>query len=64
LRLANLSEFRRLIYTPESAPAESTLRRRIDKGLIPGGTRATNLKARLAAEQAELEKNPLLDGLL
>jgi hypothetical protein len=78
MRLANLTEFRHLIYTPESAPAQATLRRRIDRGLIPGGTvqagryyidldefdRATNLRARLATELAELEKDPLLDGLL
>ncbi|HEX5461867.1 MAG TPA: hypothetical protein VFX20_18025 [Steroidobacteraceae bacterium] len=78
MRLAKLSEFRRLIYTPESAPSDSTLRRRIDKGLIPGGTtqqghyyvdlddydRATKLRARLTAQQAELAKNPLLAGLL
>ena len=62
MRLAKLSEFRRLVYTPDSAPAESTLRRRIDRGLIPGGTiqeghyyvdldeydRAKNLRASLA----------------
>ncbi len=78
MRLAKLSEFRSLFYTPTSAPAESTLRRRIDRGLIPGGTvdagryyvdldeyaRATNLKARLRAEEKELEQNPLLKDLL
>lgn len=78
MRLAKLGEFRRLICTPESAPNESTLRCRIKKGLIPGGSfreghyyvdlyefdRANNLRARLAAELAELEKNPLLTGLI
>lgn len=78
MRLAKLVEFRRLIYTPDSAPAESTLRRRIDRNLIPGGVvreghyyvdldefdRATNLRANLAAQQAELAAHPLLEGLV
>jgi hypothetical protein len=36
MRLAKLSEFRRLIYTTNSAPTLSTLRARIYE--IPGGT--------------------------
>lgn len=78
MRLAKLSEFRRLVYTPLSAPSDSTMRRRIDKGQVPGGTvqqghyyvdldeydRATKLRARLTAQQAELARNPLLAGLL
>lgn len=78
MRLAKLREFRRLVYTPSSAPSDTTLRRRIDKGLVPGGAireghyyvdldeydRATKLRARLAAQQAELARNPLLAGLL
>lgn len=78
MRLAKLSEFRRLVYTPESAPSDSTMRRRIDKGQVPGGIvqqghyyvdldeydRATKLRARLTAQQAELARNPLLAGLL
>lgn len=78
MRLAKLSEFRRLIYAPGSAPKMQTLRRWIDAGKIPGGTihvgryyvdldefdRATNLRAGIAARLAELEKDPLLDGLL
>lgn len=78
MRLAKLSEFRRLIYTPASAPSDSTLRRRIDKGQVPGGTiqqghyyvdldeydRATKLRARLTARLTELEHHPLLADLL
>lgn len=37
MRLASLKEFRKLVYTPDSAPAMSTLRGRIDAGKIPGG---------------------------
>lgn len=76
MRLSKLAEFRRLFYTPGSAHSMSTLRKRIQD--IPGGTvmlghyyvdldefdRATNLRARLAAEMAELEKHPLLKGLI
>lgn len=78
MRLAKLSEFRQLVYTPASAPSDSTLRRRIDRGQVPGGTiqqghyyvdleeydRATKLRAQLTARQAELARNPLLAGLL
>lgn len=78
MRLAKLPEFRQLIFTQASAPAASTLRRQIDQRQIPGGMRqgrtyyvdldefdrVTNLRKRLAAEQAELAKNPLLAGLL
>ena len=76
MRLAKLSEFRRLIFTPDSAPKLDTLRAKIDK--IPGGTiqagryyvdldeydRATNLRMGIEAKRAELAKNPLLDGLI
>jgi len=76
MRLAALAEFRRLVYTPESAPAPSTLRRNIEK--IPGGQRiggrcyvdldafdrATNLREGIRAREQELAENPLLDGLL
>lgn len=37
MRLANLQEFRRMFYTPDSAPTASTLKRRIKAGQIPGG---------------------------
>jgi hypothetical protein len=78
MRLAKLTEFRAMIYTPESAPALSTLRRRIDRDLIPGGRiqeghyyvdldeydRAMNLRRSLASRQAELAQHPLLNGLV
>ena len=78
MRLAKLSEFRRLIYTPESAPTPETLRAQIDARKIPGGTvmngryfvdldefdRATNLRAGIAERQRERSRNPLLQGLL
>lgn len=78
MKLAKLREFRSLNYTEASAPSENTLRRQIERKEIPGGTRrgrtyyvdldeydrATNLRRRLAAEQAELAKHPLLAGLV
>lgn len=78
MRLAKLREFRGLVFTKASAPAESTLRKQIDAGLIPGGTRhgnlyyvdldeysrATNLRANLIAQQSQLASNPLLSGLI
>ena len=71
-----LKAFRDFIYAEGSAPSLATLRRRIHE--IPGGCivlghhyidldeydRATNLRARLKAEMEELEKNPLLKGLI
>ena len=74
MRLAKLSEFRSLIFTPESAPSAETLRAQIDANKIPGGTvlngryfvdldefdRATNLRNSLAAQQVERARNPLL----
>ena len=76
MRLAKLREFRRLVYSPQSAPSLTTLRARIWE--IPGGTiqwgryyvdldeydRATGLRAKLEASQRELAKNSLLEGLL
>lgn len=78
MRLAGLKEFRELVYTPRSAPAMSTLRARIDAGLIPGGCvigrrryvdldvfdRATNLSADLHAQRQRLMKSPVLQGLI
>lgn len=75
MRLAKLSEFRRMVFAEGSAPSLNTLRTRIRD--IPGGRiemghyyvdldeydRATRLRERLAAEQAELERNPLVAGL-
>jgi hypothetical protein len=76
MRLAKLSEFRRLVFTSGSAPALKTLRARIRD--IPGGTiqcgryyvdldvfdRANNLRAQIADSQCRLAKNPLLEGLI
>lgn len=76
MRLAKLTEFRRLFYTPDSAPSLTTLRKNIDK--IPGGCkmmdrfyvdldefdRATNLRQRLEERQAELAASLKLAGLL
>ena len=78
MRLANLTEFRRMIFTPDSAPSFCTLRVQIKKKTLPGGLvqggryyvdldaydRAQNLRAGLLAKQRELSSNPLLDGLL
>jgi hypothetical protein len=64
------------MYTPESAPSINTLRGRIRD--IPGGTiqwgryyvdldeydRATGARAQIAATQARLAKNSLLEGLI
>lgn len=76
MRLAKLSEFRRLFFTPESAPSLNTLRKRIHD--IPGGTifmgqyyvdldefdRVYRVRERLRAKQEELERDPLLKGLI
>lgn len=78
MRLTKLREFAKNFYTEGSRPAESTLRRHVDLGLIPGGqkvagryyvdldeySRATNLRAQLAEQQAQLARNPLLAGLV
>jgi hypothetical protein len=76
MRLANLSEFRKLVYTPDSAPCLNTLRSRIKK--IPGGTvldgryyvdldefdRVKGLRTAIADRQKTLAKNSLLEGLI
>lgn len=78
MRLANLSEFRSIIYTPNSAPSLSTLRRKIDAEKIPGGRKedgryfvdmdeydvATNLRAGIIAKKAALADDPLLKDLI
>ena len=78
MRLTKISEFRRLMYAPGSAPQLATLRARIRNRRIPGGViqgtqyyidldefdRQTNMRRRVAAEAAELARNPILDGLL
>ena len=76
MRLAKLSEFRRLVYTPQSAPHIDTLRARI--GEIPGGRvelgryyvdldeydRVTSLRQSIDHARAALAKDPLLEGLI
>lgn len=78
MRLASLKEFRELVYTPDSAPAMSTLRGRIDRGLIPGGRmdcgrymvdldefeRVEKVTAQLEDKRERLAKNPVLEGLI
>jgi hypothetical protein len=75
MRLGKLTEFRSLVFTPDSAPTLATLRARIDE--IPGGTiqlgryfvdldeydRATKLRASIDARQRELAAAPELQGL-
>ena len=77
MRLAKLSKFRELIYADGSAPSLNTLRARIIAGQIPGGKlesghyyvdldefdKVTHLRDNLAAEAAELKRDPLLEGL-
>lgn len=76
MRLAKLTEFRRIFYTPDSAPSLTTLRKNIDK--IPGGCkfcgrfyvdldefdRATDLYRKLEKRRAELAASLELEGLL
>ena len=76
MRLAKLSEFRALVYTPESAPSLNTLRAQIET--IPGGRRMgrhyyvdldefdaqARLRASIVARRAELQRHPLLEGLV
>ena len=76
MRLAKLSEFRSLVYTPDSAPSLNTLRAQIEQ--IPGGRRMgsryyvdldefdaqTHLRDGILARRAELQRNPLLEGLV
>ena len=76
MRLAKLSEFRTLFYTPGSAPCLKTLRAQI--GEIPGGTvmqghyyvdldkfdEATRLRGALEARHRQLAADPLLEGLV
>lgn len=78
MRLAKLSEYRRIIYTLESAPTFHTLRSHIDAGKIPGGQvlhgryfvdmdeldKATNLRANIIAQQKAIASHPLMEGLV
>lgn len=78
MRLANLKEFRSLIYTPDSAPSVSTLRGKIIAGKIPGGRvvdgryyvdldefdRENHLVGDLLARRKALMESPELEGLI
>ena len=76
MRLAKLGEYRKLFYTPDSAPTLATLRAQIHT--IPGGQirngryyvdldkldAAENLHAAVLERQKQLAAHPLLEGLL
>lgn len=78
MRLAKLSQFRKLVYAPGSAPTLRTLRGWIDAGKVPGGRIENglywvdldeydlkmNLRAGLLAQEKQLAANPLLEGLI
>lgn len=78
MRLATLTEFRRLFFTPDSGPSMETLRRRIDRGAIAGGRvdagryyvdldtwdDANNVRRDIAKQQQQLAKSPELAGLV
>ena len=78
MRLASLGEFRRLIYTPDSAPSMHTLRSRIRDGRLTGGVidggryyvdldefdRKHNLRGQITAAKATLEADSRLAGLI
>jgi hypothetical protein len=76
VRLAKLSEFRRLMYTPDSAPSMDTLRKHFKD--IPGATelhgqryvdldefeRVHGVRDVHTQRIAELKKDPRLKGLV
>lgn len=76
MRLANLKEYRRLVYSPDSAPTLATLRRNIRK--IPGGCvregryyvdldvldKETHLSAQIEDRLSQLRQDPVLEGLI
>lgn len=78
MRLAKLSEFRSMYFTPDSAPTAETLRARIDREEIPGGRkigrryyvdldefeRVERVAEKAEARKAELAADPLLAGLI
>lgn len=78
MRLASLSEFRQLFFTPESRPSLETLRRRVDRKCIPGGRldagryyvdldewdEANGARDNIAKQQAQLAQSPELAGLI
>ena len=78
MRLAKLSAFRRMIFTPGSAPAARELRAQIDRAEIPGGLKmaglyyvdldafdeAMGLRRDNDREITALKKDPRLAGLI
>lgn len=78
MRLANLQEFRRMFYTPDSAPTTTTLRNRINQRQLPGGRkdgkryvvdldeydRQTGAINQVFEQQRQAAKNPLLADLI
>lgn len=78
MRLANINEYRRLVFTPDSAPSARTVREQIRKGLIAGGIilagryyvdmdeydRQHNVRSGLDARLATLRTDPRLQGLV
>jgi hypothetical protein len=78
MRLAKLSEFRSLIYAPESAPSLETLRARIRRGEIPGGLRQGrsyyvdldefdriyDVRSTIEERRRKFKEDPLLKGLI
>jgi hypothetical protein len=78
LRLVSLNEFRRLVYSPESAPCVETLRARIRTKQIAGGCvdggryfvdmdeydTVTRFTLKLAQRREELRHRPELQGLI
>jgi len=78
MRRAKLSEFRRLIYAPDSAPSFSTIRSRINRREIAGGIREGRLyyvdldiyfrehdvRAENISRLAELRADPRLKDLM
>ena len=78
MRLAKLSEYRRMIYAEGSAPSLNTLRSLIDRNMIPGGEKrhgryfvdldtndqASSLRADIAKRQTAIAQDPLMAGLI
>jgi hypothetical protein len=77
MRLAKLSEYRRMVYAEGSAPSLNTLRALINRNQIPGGEirhghyyvdldandLATKMRSDLSARQAQITNDPDMAGL-
>lgn len=78
MRLAKLTEFRSLYYSPESAPCMNTLRSKVRRKKIAGGfmedghyyvdldeyDRLHNVRAQVEDKLERLAENPVLRGLV